>query len=84
MYTVLRRSSGHGGLVGPTCDYNDNMELFEARRTELPSESDAANLDFVRKVMGEKKVASGAVISRTRNSYSLDSGFRTLPVSDLG
>ena len=84
MYTVLRRSSDHGGLAGLTCDYNDNVELFAARWTELPPESDAANLDFVRKVVGEKKVASGAVISRPRNSCSLDSGFRTLPVSDLG
>jgi uncharacterized protein len=59
------------------------LELFEAKWTELPSESDTANLHFVRKVVSEKKVVSGAVVSRTPNSFPLVNGFRTLPVSEL-
>jgi len=65
-------------------DVGGKLELFEAKWTELPSESDTANLDFVRKVVNEKKVVSGMVVSRSPNSFPLANGFRTLPVSDLG
>jgi predicted AAA+ superfamily ATPase len=65
-------------------DVGGKLELFEAKWTELPSESDTANLDFVRKIVSEKKVVSGVVVSRTPNSFPLANGFRTLPVSELG
>ena len=60
------------------------MDLFEAKWAELPADSDTVNLNFVRTVMGKSRVASGAIISRTPNSFPLDSGFRALPVTELG
>jgi len=42
------------------------------------------NLDFVRKVVGKSRVASGTVVCRTPNSFPLVNGFRALPVSQLG
>ena len=45
---------------------------------------DAVNLDFVRNVVGKSRVASGAVVCRTPNSFPLANGFRALPVTELG
>ncbi len=64
-------------------DVGGRLELFEAKWTELPSESDAVNLDFVRKIVGKARVAGGAVVCRTPNSFPLVNRFRALPVSDL-
>jgi predicted AAA+ superfamily ATPase len=64
-------------------DVGGNLELFEAKWTELPAPSDAVNLDYVRKVVGKSRVASGAVVCRTPNSFPLVNGFRALPASDL-
>lgn len=65
-------------------DIGGRLELFEAKWTELPSGGDAVNLDFVLKVLGKSRVASGAVVARTPNSFPLASGFRALPVTELG
>jgi uncharacterized protein len=65
-------------------DVGGKLELLEAKWTELPSASETVNLDFVRKAVGKAKVASGAVVSRTPNSYPLTGGFRALAVPDLG
>src|SRR6266516_3632825 len=62
-------------------DVGGQLELFEAKWTELPAESDVVNVDFMRKVVGKSRVSGGAVISRTPNSFPLSSGFRALPVS---
>ena len=64
-------------------DVGGQLELFEAKWTELPSEGDAVNLDFVRNVVGKQRVVSGAVVSRTPNSFPLVNEFRALPVSEL-
>ena len=64
-------------------DVGGQLELLEAKWTELPAASDAVNLDFVRQVVGKAGVASGAVVSRTPNSFPLANGFRALPVSEL-
>ena len=65
-------------------DAGGRLELFEAKWTELPSATDAVNLDFVRKVVGKSRVASGAIISRAPNSFPLSDDFRVLPVPELG
>src|SRR5438552_1662092 len=65
-------------------DVGGRLELFEARWTELPTDGDAVNLDFVRKVGGKSRVASGAVVCRTPNSFPFGNGFRALPASQLG
>jgi hypothetical protein len=64
-------------------DVGGRLEMFEAKWTELPDQSDAVNLDFVRTVVGKARVAGGAVVCRTPNSFPLASGFRALPVSEL-
>src|SRR5438034_7514728 len=65
-------------------DVGGRLELFEAKWTELPTDGDAVNLDYVRKVVGKSRVASGAVVCRTPNSFPLGNGFRALPASQLG
>lgn len=64
-------------------DVGGQLEIFEAKWTELPTENDTVNLDFVRKVVGKARVVSGAVVSRTPNSVPLVHGFQALPVSEL-
>ena len=64
-------------------DVGGQLELFEAKWAELPSESDAVNLDFVRKVVGKAKFLDGTVVCRTPNSFPLADGFQALPVSEL-
>ncbi len=59
------------------------LELFESKWTELPADSDAVNLEFMRKVVGKAGISAGAVISRTPNSFLLKNGFRALAVTDL-
>jgi hypothetical protein len=64
-------------------DIGGQLELFEAKWTELPAASDAVNLDFVRKAVGKARVVSGAIISRTPNGYPLGNGFRAAAASEL-
>jgi predicted AAA+ superfamily ATPase len=65
-------------------DAGGRLELFEAKWTELPSESDTVNLRFARDALGRATVTNGAVVSLTPNSFPLAAGLRTLPVSELG
>ena len=64
-------------------DVGGSLELFEAKWTELPAAGDAANLAFVREVVGKKRIASGAVVCRAPNSFPLAGGFRALSVADI-
>jgi uncharacterized protein len=59
------------------------VELFEAKWTELPTSSDAANLTFARDVVGPPRVAGGGIICRARNGFPLDQGFRVVTIADL-
>src|SRR5579859_2010492 len=65
-------------------DAGGQLELFEAKWTELPDLGDTVNLDFVRNVAGKSRVTAGGVVSRTRNSFPFPNGFRALPVTELG
>src|SRR5580700_11276890 len=65
-------------------DVGGQLDLFEAKWTELPGDEDTVNLNFARTIVGKSRVTGGAVISRTPNSFPLSSGFRALPVSELG
>ena len=64
-------------------DVGGRLELFEAKWTEVAADSDAVNLDFVRKVLGTSRVARAAVVCRTPNSVPLSHGFRALAASEL-
>jgi len=59
------------------------VELFEAKWTELPSEYDSVNLQFVRNVMGKARVKGGGIICRASNGFPWSSGFRALPVTEV-
>jgi uncharacterized protein len=65
-------------------DVGGQIELYEAKWTELPTDADVTNLAFVRNAIGRPKMTKGAVICRTPNSYPLPSGFRAVAVSELG
>jgi uncharacterized protein len=64
-------------------DVGGKLELFEAKWTEVPADSDAVNLEFVRQVVGKSRIAGGAVVCRAHNSFLLGNGFRALPVAEL-
>jgi predicted AAA+ superfamily ATPase len=64
-------------------DAGGNVELFEAKWTELPDNHDTANLEFVRDELGKKNVVGGAVVCRTSNSFPFSNGFRAIPVTEL-
>lgn len=64
-------------------DVGGRLELFEAKWTELPAAGDAANLAFVRDVVGKKRIAGGAIVCRAPNSFPLPGGFRALSVVDI-
>jgi uncharacterized protein len=64
-------------------DVGGQLELFEAKLTEIPDQGDTANLDFVRKLIGASRVTAGGVIARTPNCFLLTNGFRALPVTEI-
>jgi predicted AAA+ superfamily ATPase len=64
-------------------DIGGRLELLEAKWTELPAATDAANLEFVRNVVGKSRIASAAVVCRTPNDFPLPNGFMALPVTEL-
>jgi len=65
-------------------DIGGRLELFEAKRTEVPAAVDAVNLDFVRNVAGRSRIASGAIICRTSNGFPIADGLPALSVTELG
>ena len=60
------------------------VQLFEAKWAELPSMDDAAGLEFVRRVVGERRVIAADLICRTPNAFPLERGVRAVPIADLG
>ena len=64
-------------------DSGGNVELFEAKWTELPDNRDTANLEHVRNAVGPKLVTAGAVVCRTPNSFPFANGFRAIPVTEI-
>jgi hypothetical protein len=65
-------------------DAGRRLEVFEAKWRELPAARDTINFDFVRKAVGELRVAAGAAVTRTRDSFPFPNEFRALPVTKLG
>jgi predicted AAA+ superfamily ATPase len=63
-------------------DLGGNLELYEAKWTELPDNRDTVNLEYVRNAIG-KNVAGGAVVARTPNSFPFSNGFRAIPVTEI-
>jgi uncharacterized protein len=65
-------------------DVGGRLEPFEAKWAEVPAAGEAVNLDFVRNIVGKSRIAGGAIVCRTPNSFPLANGFRALPVTELG
>jgi predicted AAA+ superfamily ATPase len=64
-------------------DVGGHLELYEAKWTELPDTADTVNLQFVRNVVGQARVASAAVVCRASNAFPMSNGIRALPVTEL-
>jgi len=64
-------------------DTGGNIELFEAKWTEVPDNRDTANLEYVRNALGKKTVASGSVVCRAPNGFPFANGFRAIPVTEI-
>src|SRR5262249_12643544 len=64
-------------------DVGNRVELFESKWTQLPTQSDAVNLEFVKKAIQPTLVRGGGVICRTPNAFPWPDGFRALSVADL-
>jgi uncharacterized protein len=64
-------------------DIAGRLELFEAKWAEVPYAGDAVNLDFVRNVVGNKRVAAATIVCRAANNYPLSDAVKALPVTEL-
>src|SRR5229473_7879278 len=97
VFPKLRARERRAGRVGSLFFWRDRtrevdfvvdaagkLELYEMKWNEVPTVGDTVNLEFVRNVVGNSRIASGAVVCRTSKSYPLGNGFRALPVTDLG
>ena len=96
VYAQLRARERNAGRTGTLFFWRDRtrevdfvvdrggrLELFEAKWTEVPDLRDAANLRFLRELVGEKKVTSAAVVARTLNPFPLGDKLRALGAEDL-
>lgn len=97
VFAELRARERRAGRVGSLFFWRDRtrevdfvaeaagqVELFEAKWTEIPSAGDAVNLEFVRRKMGADRVAGGGVVCRAPNAFPLTETFQGLPVTELG
>lgn len=64
-------------------DIGGRLQLLEAKWTEVPTATDAVNLDFVRSLVGKSRIAGGAIVCRAANRFPLSNGFHAWPVSEL-
>ncbi|MBZ5499707.1 MAG: ATP-binding protein [Acidobacteriia bacterium] len=64
-------------------DAGGRLELFEAKWTELPAQSDTINLAFMRDAVGKARIAEASIVCRAPNSYSVANGFKAVPIVEL-
>ncbi len=64
-------------------DSGGRLELFEAKWTELPAESDGVNLSFVRDSVGSSRVSRAVIVCRTALSHPIPGDLRAQSVADL-
>jgi uncharacterized protein len=65
-------------------DTGGQVELLEAKWTEVPDESATVNLTFAREVFKRARVARSAVVCRTSNAFSLPGGVQVCSVDAIG
>jgi uncharacterized protein len=87
-----RRSAHTGSLffwrdrtreVDFVVDSGGLIELFEAKWTELPSESDGVNLSFMNNVVSGRRIANRAIVCRAPHSHLISKNLRALSPVDL-
>jgi len=89
-----RRAGRHNSLffwrdrtreVDFVVDTGRALEIFEAKWTEIPTLSDAVNLQFVRQQLGVSRspVSTAGVVCRTPNNFPIGDGIRAIPVTEL-
>jgi hypothetical protein len=96
VYAQLRERERLAGRVGSLFFWRDRtrevdfvvdtggqLELFEAKWTELPDAGDTVNLDHVRNAVGKARVTAATVLCRAPNSFPLPNGFRAAPVTEI-
>jgi predicted AAA+ superfamily ATPase len=64
-------------------DEGGHLNLFEAKWTELPQESDGVNLMFARDVLKRTDVSRLAVVSRASHGFPLRNGVKVMAADDL-
>ncbi len=64
-------------------DAGTQAELLEAKWTEIPDAGDTVNLEFVRRIIGERHIRGGVIVARPPHGFPLAGGFRAVPVTEL-
>ena len=64
-------------------DVAGRVELYEAKWSEVPSPSDAANLRYARQIIGAAHVAVCGLVTRALNPYPLDEVTTVLRAHDV-
>ena len=59
------------------------FDLFEAKWTEIPDKSDAANLFYLRHELGEKNIEATAIYCRTRKDFPIAENLWARSISSL-
>jgi hypothetical protein len=59
------------------------LELFEAKWTEIANARDAVNLEFVSRVVHPRKIRRASIICRTPNAYPLTPNVQVVPAGEL-
>jgi predicted AAA+ superfamily ATPase len=64
-------------------DAGGQIELFEAKWTELPQAGDGVNLSFARRALGLPAAAGTQIVCRARNAFPIADGLHAVPIADL-
>ena len=66
-------------------DAGGYLEILETKWTEIPTSSDAVNLQFVRQQIGKSRsrLSTAGVVCRTPNNFLIEDGIRAVPVTEL-
>lgn len=59
------------------------LELFEAKWTEIANARDATNLGFVSRAVGAERIRRASIVCRAPNAHPLTPNVRVVPVGEL-
>ena len=64
-------------------DHGSEVELLEAKWTEIPDRRDTASLEHVAKAVGMGDRLKGAVVCRTQTPFPFGNGFRAIGIEEV-